>query len=129
MIRQRSCLVTQGREQGRLQGYRELPAHREPGYFLPTPFPKQRHSSEMSLGCSLVPFLSRATGWLWGSPARERKPAGRELGGQAPAQGLLPRASEGQWDGGAKPRDEFCLITCMLKHLEVQMFAIFFKMR
>lgn len=31
---------------------------------------------------------------------------------------------------GSSPRDEFCLITCMLKHLQgrVQMFAICFKM-
>lgn len=103
MIRQRSCLVTQGREQGRLHGHRELPDHREPGYFLPHSISKKRHSSEMSLGCSLVPFLSRATGWWWGSPTRgtEAGRAGTGRGGSS--AGAPPTASKGQWDGGAKP--------------------------
>lgn len=66
------------------------------------------------------------TGSRQGGDMRGRSCWGGVRGGPG---GASPAPSERRWDGGSNPKDEFCLITRVLRHLEVQMFAICFKMR
>lgn len=72
MLRQRCLPGDAGTGTGTVHAHQELSAHREPSHFLPTPFPKNLHLFKMSLGCSLVPFLSSTAGWHgaagWAAP-------------------------------------------------------------
>lgn len=92
-----ACLVTQGRERGRLHRHCELSAYRQPSNFLPTPFPKKMLISNVT-GLQSGPFPAWHCRLALGSPT-------------------LPRGNwrEG-WAGGDWDLHPPLTITCLNEH-------------